>query len=437
MVALRQVTTMALSTYLVIAVSLGWTMVSGAPSTAKSQMLIMSFDGFRYDYYDRFKDDLDTLTAMADNGVHLTNGIKSVFTTKTFPAHWSIATGLYEESHGLMGNNFFDPDFNETFAKSLDKKWWGGEPLWVTAKRAGKKVGVFMWVGSEVDFGAEVMPDSGVIKYNTSVPLAYRIDTVIQWLTVDKYDLVMSYWNQPDESGHKHGPFSPEVHSNLTKINDNLRVLLNALNETQTLANLNMIVTADHGMAETKVDPVVYLDNYVNTRRDLRHMDEAPVVAVWPKSGVDTEDILHTLKQIKANITTYSKSEIPDRWHYTHNRRVPPILMVADEGYLVQRNNKSWVPEPGNHGFDNDLMVMRPLFFAMGPGFKKNHKMADTFELVNIYPMACHLMGIEASPNNGSFELFSQILASGSRPLVGAQVTLLVFVAMVTNYFLA
>ncbi|RWS11548.1 ectonucleotide pyrophosphatase/phosphodiesterase family member 5-like protein, partial [Dinothrombium tinctorium] len=114
-------------------------------------MLVMSFDGFRYDYYGAVK--TPNLDFIARTGVHAPNGIKSVFITKTFPAHWSIATGLYEESHGILNNKMFDPFTNKTFDFGGEESWWKGEPIWVTAKKQNKSVGIYFWPGSEVAFG--------------------------------------------------------------------------------------------------------------------------------------------------------------------------------------------------------------------------------------------------------------------------------------------
>ena len=52
--------------------------------------------------------------------------------------------GNYEESHGIVANSMYDPVFNATFHMStVEERWWNGaEPIWVTAKKAGRKVGM-------------------------------------------------------------------------------------------------------------------------------------------------------------------------------------------------------------------------------------------------------------------------------------------------------
>jgi predicted AlkP superfamily pyrophosphatase or phosphodiesterase len=42
-------------------------------------------------------------------------------------------TGLYPESHGIVGNYFYDSELDDHFnykdpSHSWDEKWWGGEP---------------------------------------------------------------------------------------------------------------------------------------------------------------------------------------------------------------------------------------------------------------------------------------------------------------------
>ena len=60
-------------------------------------VLIISLDGFRRDYLDTGL--LPTLQIMAQEGL-IAEYLLPVFPSITFPNHYSIATGLYPESHG-------------------------------------------------------------------------------------------------------------------------------------------------------------------------------------------------------------------------------------------------------------------------------------------------------------------------------------------------
>ena len=43
-------------------------------------------------------------------------------------------------------------------------------------------------------------------------------------------------------------------------------------------------------------------------------------------------------------------------------------------------------------------------FRAIGPDFKVGYEKADRFRNVCIYPLLCHLLGVNPSPNDGSLD---------------------------------
>lgn len=46
------------------------------------------------------------------------------------------------------------------------------------------------------------------------------------------------------------------------------------------------------------------------------------------------EKIISSLQNVK-HIKVYKKSEIPQEYHYSRNRRILEILLVADKGYTI------------------------------------------------------------------------------------------------------
>lgn len=120
-------------------------------SGGKPPLLVMSLDGFRPDYLQRTvnvsgveEPAAPFISSLARCGVHSPNGMTPVFPSLTFPNHYSIVTGLYPESHGIVSNSFYDPELDASFSLSSPQQtnptWWLGEPLWYTAK---KQVSVF------------------------------------------------------------------------------------------------------------------------------------------------------------------------------------------------------------------------------------------------------------------------------------------------------
>ena len=101
----------------------------GAPSAGNNTkpplVLIVSFDGFRWDYLQ--KTDTPNFDELAVGGVKA-KYTKDVFITKTFPNHFTLVTGLFEETHGVVGNAMYDPLYNATFSMtSTDPavvEWW-------------------------------------------------------------------------------------------------------------------------------------------------------------------------------------------------------------------------------------------------------------------------------------------------------------------------
>ena len=146
----------------------------------------------------------------------------------------------------------------------------------------------------------------------------------------------------------------------------------------------------------------------------------SPVWSILPKNGFDN-DVYTTLKNHSAtkHFRVYRPKDIPAQYHYSNNRRILSIFLEADEGWDVYQN-MNWKPKGspwGNHGYNNSLASMRPLFVAHGPAFKKNYIHNDIFDNVDLYPLMNHILElfpINRFPSNGSFDRVSDMLASSS-----------------------
>lgn len=115
-----------------------------APTT-----ILISLDGFRADFLHRNL--TPTLSEFVRSGVSPKYMFPS-FPSLTFPNHFTLVTGLHPESHGIVGNTFWDPEMHEEFyytdpARSMTPKWWNAEPVWVTAELAGVTTAIHMWPG--------------------------------------------------------------------------------------------------------------------------------------------------------------------------------------------------------------------------------------------------------------------------------------------------
>src|SRR5258706_4086711 len=101
-------------------------------------VILISFDGWRWDYFDRAL--VPNVKQLAARGVRAKELIPS-FPSLTFPNHYTIVTGLYPGHHGIVENSMWDPMRRVKFTLSSPEvrnaEWWGGEPIWVTAINGG------------------------------------------------------------------------------------------------------------------------------------------------------------------------------------------------------------------------------------------------------------------------------------------------------------
>ena len=114
-------------------------------------VILISIDGMRADYLDKYAP--PELSRLAKEGVRA-RWMKPAYPTKTFPNHYTVATGLYPGNHGLIENNMWDPETRKTFGLGdrnavEDPMWWGGEPIWITAQKQGRIAGAFFFPGTE------------------------------------------------------------------------------------------------------------------------------------------------------------------------------------------------------------------------------------------------------------------------------------------------
>jgi ectonucleotide pyrophosphatase/phosphodiesterase family member 5 len=262
------------------------------------RLLLISFDGFRWDYLNIMRERgiaTPTFERLISEGVSIRSpGLTNAFATKTIPDHYTLVTGLYEEDHGIIANDFYDPVFNETFnihntATATDIKWWNGtsyrrvSPIWVTNEHENpqhRASGIYMWPGSEV----KQQQPTYFKTFNNSVPFKERADKIVSWFTDVKRPINFGalYMPEPDGTGHAHGPMSTEVANKIAELDENMKYLLEKLEQVKLLHGLNIIFTSDHGMED--VNKTIYLSDFVNSSLYVSH-GGTPVKHIWPKPG--------------------------------------------------------------------------------------------------------------------------------------------------------
>ncbi|KAB7500702.1 Ectonucleotide pyrophosphatase/phosphodiesterase family member 1, partial [Armadillidium nasatum] len=281
-------------------------------------------DGFRADYI--YRGLTPTIEMLSRRGV-MTPFMKPSYPSITFPNHYTIVTGLLPPYHGIVANTFFDPVFNATFRKgrkeSYERRFWGGEPIWMTAEKQGKTAATFFWPGSET----EGMKPTFWEKFNNSVPFESRVDA---------------------------------VNEALKRVDDTVQLLLEGLESRSLLSCVNLILLADHGMAAAGAERVIRLQEFLpEIQRGNRFFNGVfPRFQPLIQSTFQKEvEIMNQLSCKVPQMRVYHKSHLPTRWHFGNQRRIENIVLDLDAGYQADFDG-TYLPDKGDHGYDNIFYVM-------------------------------------------------------------------------------
>ena len=380
---------------------------AAAPAADPRQsLLLISIDGFRWDYISR--PGAVNLRALAAHGVRAERLVPS-FPSLTFPNHYTIATGLYPDHHGIVSNAILDPSIGKFGIGNnpavREPRWWGGEPIWVTAERQHERAAPFSWPGSEAPIGGAHA--SWWEKYDVAQPMADKVREVLALLALPPDSaprLITEYFPQVDHEGHFFGPASMEVDAAIAHVDSAVGAIVDGISRMGLSSRWNIIVLADHGMTPLSAERTIYLDDYVSLD-SMDVVEFGPTTSIAPKAGHERY-VYDRLKSANPHLTVYHPSEIPARFHYGTNRRIPALVALAEEGWNVTthpRELAATTPHLGNHGFDNQLLSMGALFIASGPAFRSG-VVVPPFQNIHVYDLMAHLLSLRPAPNDGSLD---------------------------------
>ncbi len=385
------------------------TQLNRTQSLDKPYVILVSIDGYRSDYTDLYSP--PALTALRARSASA--ALLPVYPSKTFTNHYSIATGLYAENHGIVANSFYDPQRKERYrladrAKVEDGTWYGGEPIWVAAEKQGMLAANFFWPGSEA--AIQGVRPSYFIPYNESIALSDRVQQVVKWLQLpadERPHFITLYFSEVDTAGHHFGPGSLQVKEAILKVDQAIGELVN---KVQALPlPVNLVVVSDHGMQEVSTEKVEYLDDYTDLK-GIRLEGEGPQVLLYAESPQILEKVYRDLKRRARHFHIFKRAEVPRRLHYRKNPRIGDAVIIARAPYSIGTHAKLKV-EGGNHGFDVDVTPsMKAIFYASGPQVEGAQNLKD-FRNIHVYPMILKILGLQlATPIDGDIQILGGII---------------------------
>jgi predicted AlkP superfamily pyrophosphatase or phosphodiesterase len=379
-------------------------------------VVLVSLDGFRPDYLERPA--AARLRELAAYGVRA-RWLRPVAPTLTFPNHYTIVTGLYPAHHGIVGNGIRDTTIGYTFtirdtAAVRDSRWWGGEPIWVTAQRQGRRTAAYFWPGSEAPIGG--MHPTWYRRFDPKVPNRERVDQVLAWLRLPPDSapaLVLLYMGDVDEAGHAFGPDAPQEDSAIARVDSAIGRLQDGLSASGLTDLVDILVVSDHGMVATDSTRTIYVDDYLDPA-SVEIPELSPTLQIWPRQG-SVDSVYRALAGRNPHLAVYRRADLPARFHFDSTPRIAPIVALAAEGWLVTTHERARTSKPprGMHGYDPDLPSMQALFLARGPSFRRG-AVVPGFENVHVYPLLAELLGVRPAPSDGRLDSLPRLLVGSA-----------------------
>jgi predicted AlkP superfamily pyrophosphatase or phosphodiesterase len=388
--------------------------VAVAPHADRAYVVMVSFDGVHPDFLERAH--TPHFDRVAAEGVTAA-GLIPAYPSKTFPNHYTIATGLYPYRHGLVDNTFYDAELDAMFrihdrTVVEDARFYDGEPIWVTAERQDVTTASFFWVGTE----APVLGrhPTHFKLYDHLFPHAARVDTVLHWLSLpepERPNLVMLYFAEPDGTAHDEGPHAEAVTHAMEEMDGLLGRLLDGLAALPMADQVHVVVVSDHGMEEVPPGHVIYLEDLVDLEGVRVAYNTTQALLYFEGDDRRQQQVFEQLQRQLENATVFRRHETPEPWRYRDNPRIGDLVVVAEPGWIIRRRGGRGWTGGGMHGWDPFLPAMHGIFMARGPGLREGATV-PAFESIHVHPLVAHLLGIDPAPGiDGSIDAVADLLA--------------------------
>jgi len=386
-------------------------------------VILISLDGFRYDYVERFQP--ENLKKFIAEGVAANSLIPS-FPTKTFPNHYTIATGLRPEHHGIVDNSFYNPEKKDTYKINkrelvIDGSWYGGTPLWVLAEQNGMRSASYFFVGSEAD--VQGIRPSYYYDYDGSVNNLTRVSEVFRWLDMPdsiRPRMITMYFSDMDDVGHGYGPLNDDqLSERLVRLDHELGALFEGVKSLNK--DVTIIIVSDHGMADVPLENYIALDN-ITAGISGKVVNSGALAHIYLDNPKEKAKVIELLKKKETGFTVFD----PAAGDYykdvsVYGDRIGDVILLADLAYYFMENEEyrevigrrmriDDTSVRGTHGYSQEYQEMHGIFYAQGPHLKSGMTI-DSFDNIHIYPLICKILGLPIPEGiDGQLEVLEKIL---------------------------
>ena len=389
-------------------------LLAGCKPSLENYTVIVSLDGFRWDYPEYY--DMPFMDSLESAGVKAR--MQSSYPSATFPNHYAMATGLVPDHNGIVNNSFWNPETQHAYGMKdqqsrYNPKYYLGEPIWATAQRQGVPCASIYWVGSDIAIGGVYPKYYRHWDANPHWKFEQRAKEVVRLMSLPEEDrprLIMAYFDEPDHQGHVSGPISPETGEIVHEMDSIIHKMYLQLKALPYGDRINLIVTGDHGM--TNISRQRFIGWYdVLPEEWVERIIGSNPTSIWPAEG-HFEDVFQRLSELE-HVRVWKHGEVPEYLNYGTSDRVGEIIVCPDLGWQFNYSPSS---NQGTHGYDPTEPDMMIAFRAIGPDFKEGYEAPFTegeqtaFHNTDLYPLLCHLLGVEPAPVDGKLERIKNIL---------------------------
>ncbi|MGH9390174.1 MAG: ectonucleotide pyrophosphatase/phosphodiesterase, partial [Vicinamibacteria bacterium] len=286
------------------------------PASAQPIVVLLSLDGVSESYMGQTE--TPALSRIAERGARA-DRLTPPFPSNTFPSHATLATGVYPDRHGIVNNQFNDPERGE-FRKSPEASWYESEPLWAAAERAGVRTAVQHWVCSAGKW--QGIAPTYFERFRAGASDVERLSKIVAWLGLPEARrprLIMSWLAGCDHAGHKHGPDDPAVLVELRFVDGLLGRLLAEIERLGLGGRVTLFVVSDHGML--RMEREIDLGDLIS--RPSKPKDIVSSGAVANLYFDSAEKIEGAEKELSkwSHFTLYRRETLPEELHYRHPHR--------------------------------------------------------------------------------------------------------------------
>ena len=365
-------------------------------------VILMSWDGMRYDYLDRAP--FPGLTRMQRDGLRAERLIPG-WPSSTFPGHVTLATGAWADVHGIVDNEFLDRTRGR-YAYSSDASWLEAEPLWIAAERQGIRAATYFWVGSETDWRGQKQ-HYRIAPFDAERPEAAKVDQMLAWIDLpadERPGLIMAYWRGADGVGHRRGPDSPKIVEQIYA--QDAQLVAPARRHRRA-----PLVGRHHGADRQRSRH----DGAARHLRSRRTSSRARLPRTrFRRAGCCT----HLSRRrgaasmpprrccrLTRRCDVYRGDQLPAALHLAFPGRTGDLVVVSDPStplwypaWWVRATYAALGPVadiyPGSHGFDPNLPEMGAILLAMGRGVPKGARIGAV-QMTDVAPTVAKLLGID------------------------------------------